>query len=235
MGASHKRRPRSTTGSITRLPSGRYHVRYTDPAGVRRSLPGTFPTKGEASAALARVTVATANGTWLPPEQATQTVGEYAQAWLSRRIAFGGLKPATVALYQELIRDFIVSPVAITGRKDFILGSIPITALKPALVTDWVVGVRDGIRERKAAKPVNALSDTAAARIWAKTNNIPVAESGRLSMVVMDAWRASGAPRLTPTPVTGSVGQSKAWQAYRLLHTICLDAVDNDISVSSFA
>jgi len=112
MGGSQKRRPRSTTGSITRLPSGRYHVRYTDPAGVRRSLPGTSPPKGEASAALARVTVATTDGTWLPPEQAAQTVGEYAQAWISRRTAFGGLKPATVALYQELIRDFIVSPVA---------------------------------------------------------------------------------------------------------------------------
>ena len=42
-------------GSVRRLPSGRWQVRYYDLAGIRHTAPRTFPSKADANRYLAQV------------------------------------------------------------------------------------------------------------------------------------------------------------------------------------
>jgi hypothetical protein len=51
-------------GSIRKLPSGRYQVRYTDPNGVRRTARTTFKAKSQAEFELTRIRGAVESGTW---------------------------------------------------------------------------------------------------------------------------------------------------------------------------
>ncbi|MCB0905106.1 MAG: site-specific integrase, partial [Actinobacteria bacterium] len=55
---------RAATGSIRKLPSGRWQVRYTAPDGVRRSAPRPFLTKRDANAWLARTVADISRGQW---------------------------------------------------------------------------------------------------------------------------------------------------------------------------
>jgi hypothetical protein len=51
-------------GSIRKLPSGRYQVRYTDPNGVRRTARTTFKAKSQAEFELTKIRGAVESGTW---------------------------------------------------------------------------------------------------------------------------------------------------------------------------
>ena len=51
-------------GSIRKLPSGKYQVRFTDPNGNRRNARTTFATKAAAEFELTRIRGAVESGTW---------------------------------------------------------------------------------------------------------------------------------------------------------------------------
>jgi len=55
-------------GSIRKLKSGRYQVRFTDPDGIRRNARTTFKTKASAEFELTRIREVIENGTWFVDE-----------------------------------------------------------------------------------------------------------------------------------------------------------------------
>lgn len=107
------------TGSIDKLPSGKWRLRYTDPTGKQVSA-GTFPTKQLAERALTRIENSIAAGTYeqdlaivqgdLDPK--TVTLGQLAAHWRSVRVGRNGqpLRPSTANEYERIInnelRDF---------------------------------------------------------------------------------------------------------------------------------
>ena len=100
-------------GSIRKLQSGRYQVRFTDPNGVRRSAKITFSKKFLAEAELQRVRGAIEAGTWHVDETAspgdldpkTLTLVELGAYWRAQRVNSRGqqLSPNTLGEYERLI------------------------------------------------------------------------------------------------------------------------------------
>ena len=88
-------------GSIRRLPSGRWQVRYTGLDGLRRTLEQTHRTKAEAEAAYAIVAADMATGRWVDPSLAGVTFGTYAARWVAERATITG---RTRELYGTLLR-----------------------------------------------------------------------------------------------------------------------------------
>lgn len=88
-------------GTIRKLRSGRWQVRYWAPDGIRRAAPETFERKGDAARWLAAVETEVDKGEWRDPERAEQLVTEYAVMWIRER---PGLRPRTVELYDGLLR-----------------------------------------------------------------------------------------------------------------------------------
>lgn len=88
-------------GSIRKLSSGRWQVRYYGPDGVRRAAPETFERKGDAARWLAATETDVAKGEWRDLERAEQLLTEYAATWIKER---PGLRPRTVELYEGLFR-----------------------------------------------------------------------------------------------------------------------------------
>jgi hypothetical protein len=96
-------------GSIRKLPSGRYQVRYTDPNGIRRAARTTFKVKSQAEFELTRIRGAVESGTWhvdeTPPvadlDPKTITLGELASHWRSQQVNAKGqpLSPNTLREY----------------------------------------------------------------------------------------------------------------------------------------
>lgn len=111
-------------GSIRRLPSGRYQVRYPGADGLSRTAPNTFVTKAEADRYLAGVQSDMARGSWIDPARSRVTLGAYADRWLAERM---DLRPRTRELYRGLL-DRHIGPH---------LGPVGLSALGPARVRTW--------------------------------------------------------------------------------------------------
>ena len=118
-------------GSIRKLPSGKYQVRFTDPNGDRRNARTTFATKAAAEFELTRIRGAVESGTWHVDEtpQAgdldprTITLRELANHWRSQQVSSKGnpLSPTTLREYQRLIestlRTFADQPIRAITRQ----------------------------------------------------------------------------------------------------------------------
>ncbi|MGA5355426.1 tyrosine-type recombinase/integrase [Streptomyces thermodiastaticus] len=77
---------RRTFGSVRRLPSGRWQVRYRDPAtGQLRPAEQTYATKTDAQVALTHIESDIARGLWSDPDAGAVNFAEYATAWLRDR------------------------------------------------------------------------------------------------------------------------------------------------------
>src|SRR2546429_2803674 len=68
-------------GSVRKLPSGRWQVRYRAPSGELLPGPETFPTKADADAFLARQQVAQQRGEWFDPRRAEIMFGEWVRVY----------------------------------------------------------------------------------------------------------------------------------------------------------
>ena len=111
-------RTRRGLGSIRKLPSGKYQVRFTDPFGIRRTARTTFQTKALAEFELTRIRGAIESGTWhidntpqagdLNPQ--TLTLKDLAAHWRSQQVSSKGLplSPNTLNEYQRLIERVLV-------------------------------------------------------------------------------------------------------------------------------
>ncbi len=86
-------------GSIRKLPSGRYQVRYRK---LGRLVPGerTFATKADANVYLSQVEADMARGTFVDPTRAQVDFAAYARAWLDDR----DLRPRTRETYASQMR-----------------------------------------------------------------------------------------------------------------------------------
>lgn len=113
-------------GSVRKLASGRYQVRYRGPDGQQRAGERTFATKGEADRYLTDVEHALHRGTWADPKQRGQTLSTYADEWLAHR----PLAVRTRELYDDLLRLHIKPQ----------LGSMPLSSIAPAEVRRWHKG-----------------------------------------------------------------------------------------------
>lgn len=107
---------RSGIGSIRKLPSGRYQVRYVDPHGMRRT-GGTFQTKQLADAEKSRIVHAIESGTWeqrhaiesgdLDPK--TLTLNELAEHWYNVHVTRKGmpLRPGVINEYRRYLNNVL--------------------------------------------------------------------------------------------------------------------------------
>ena len=107
-----EKKSRRGLGSIRKVNSGRYQVRYTDPYGSRRT-GGTFSTKALAEQELARVSRAIESGSWIPGAEATSagvpasalTLRLLGEQWRESRVSKRGLalSPNTLKEYERLV------------------------------------------------------------------------------------------------------------------------------------
>lgn len=138
-------------GQITRLPSGRFRARYTDPNGrttlavkgkgkgrpvpVLHSAPVTFDSREDAEAWLVDERRLISSGEWVPPaERAAQrrahlpTLAEYAPQWLdARKVRGRPLAERTKDHYRDLLDRYILPT----------FGPAALRAITPEAVAHW--------------------------------------------------------------------------------------------------
>ena len=123
----HKR----TFGEVSRLPSGRYRIRYSAEDGRRVSAPNTFATKGEADRWLTLRRAELLKADWTATVTGTRSFGDYAQTWLTQR----QLKPRTRAHYRNLLDKQILPTFART----------PLRSISPTMVRGWYASLSPDI------------------------------------------------------------------------------------------
>lgn len=132
-------------GSIRKLASGRYQVRYRGPDGRLRPGPGTYARAAEASRALALIEAQLARSEWTDPSRAKVSLGSYAERWIAQR---PNLRPRTVELYEWLLARHIAP----------YLGSIPLGKLDTPLIREWrSTLLQNGVSVTMAAKSYRLL------------------------------------------------------------------------------
>ncbi len=107
---------RRRTGSVRRLPSGRWQARFWDAAGNRVAAPKTFATKGDARRWLSAVETDMSRGEWQDPRLGDVPFDEWADRWMATKAP--KLSAATQDLYRYLLRRHVVprfGPMAV-GR-----------------------------------------------------------------------------------------------------------------------
>ncbi len=128
-------------GSVRRLKSGRWQVRFRDEIGERITAPDTFATKGDASRFLASTEADIARGTYLNPNAGQKSLKAWAEEWLMRP----GKKPASVVRDRQGLDVFMPS-----------LGNMTLTSITP-------LHIQRAISERaKEASPSTVARDFAA-------------------------------------------------------------------------
>jgi integrase len=115
---------RGNWGTVRRLPSGRYQIRYRV-NGERRSGETTYETKRSAHAALAALRTDLERGTWIDPEAAKAVaLQDFATTWLDQR---PNLAPRTIELYESELRLHILPR----------LGNLTLADLTTARIRSW--------------------------------------------------------------------------------------------------
>lgn len=157
-------------GSIRKLPSGRYQVRFTDPLGVRRTARSTFQTKALGEFELTRIRGAIENGTWHADEtpQAgdldprTITLKELGAHWRGQQVSARGLplSPNTLSEYQRLVERVLP------------FGDKPIRAITRQHIESWRAPnlTRAPNQTVKAYKHLKTLMTWAHKRSWIAVN-----------------------------------------------------------------
>jgi integrase len=111
-------------GSIRKLPSGRYQIRYPGPDGRLRTGADTYENKTSADKALSLVEGQMMSGEWTDPQRGKVTLQVYAERWITQR---PNLRPRTVELYTWL-------PAKHIGPH---LGRVAIGKISPEMVREW--------------------------------------------------------------------------------------------------
>ena len=130
-------RTRAAWGKVRKLPSGRYQASYVAPDGERHTAPDDVHAKVDADAWLATQRALIVNGKWTPATpsathtaqaERSQTLGDYAERWLSTRTNSRGdsLRPRT----QDEYRRLLAGPLAP-------LAPLPLGSLTPSAVRTW--------------------------------------------------------------------------------------------------
>lgn len=132
-------------GTIRKLPSGRYQVRYWGPDGVRRPADQTFATRTEAGRYLTLLEAQISRSEWIDPEAGKVTLAVYSGRWITER---PGLRPRTVHLYRWILTKH-VNPA---------LGGVALNKLTTPMIRSWRVNLMSsGVSENGAAKAYRLL------------------------------------------------------------------------------
>jgi len=124
-------------GSVRKLPSGRYQVRYFH-LGRRISANSTFATKADARAFLAGVETDLARGNYVDPTAGRITFGEYAGWWIEQRT----LRPRTRETYGSQLNHLLIP-----------FGSAQLSAITPTDVRSWHGQIsRSGLHRNTVSK-----------------------------------------------------------------------------------
>jgi integrase len=99
------KRERRAFGSVRRLSSGRWQVRYRDLSGVLHTGPHTFTSKADAARYLAMVEADLHRGAWADPKLGRITLTEWAERWQATTT---NLRPTTRDLYAYLLSRFLL-------------------------------------------------------------------------------------------------------------------------------
>ncbi|GAA2103962.1 site-specific integrase [Kitasatospora saccharophila] len=139
-------------GSVRRLPSGRWQIRYPDPlTGQLRPGEKTYDTKTDAEVALSVLEAAIVEDRWTDPDAGKVNFGEYAARWLKER----KLEETTRERYETVFRLHIVP----------VLGPKFLVQITPARVRSWRTGLLEsGVGEPsvvKAYQMLRAIMNTA--------------------------------------------------------------------------
>lgn len=125
-----KRQRRSKeSGSVRKLPSGKWQARVHHADGTRTPL-GTFVTKREADQALILAASDQMRGRWVDPRKGRRTLEEYSHLWLEQR----PIRPRTSELYEYLLRLHILP----------VLAEFELAELTPIVIRQWFSGLSAG-------------------------------------------------------------------------------------------
>lgn len=218
-------------GSVRKLNSGRYQVRYIDKNGIRRTARTkddralTFSTKREANTYLLHLESDMKRGyTDGDQSKGSELLRDRIEQYLSgARLTPGELRESTKKLYRGLADDLLLRPI-----DGFCIGDMPIKAITKADVRRWHFACeklkRNGSRELKVR-----VED---ARLWAQKNGVEVKATGKLPQRVITVWKEAGAPIMKPHSKIPT-GETKIAQAYRVLRAVLNVAVDEDLIPSN--
>ena len=132
-------------GSVRKLPSGRYQIRYPGPDGRLRTGSETYSRSGDADRALTLIEAEMIAGEWTDPQRAKVKLADYARSWIAQR---PGLRPRTVDLYSWLL-DKHIAPH---------LGGVPIGKLSTPMIREWrATLLGNGVSVSMAAKAYRLL------------------------------------------------------------------------------
>lgn len=120
MGSSKRTR---TSGSVRRLPSGKWQARLYAATGERTAL-GVFATKAEADRTLRVALSDQLRGGFVDPRKGRISFENYATTWLERR---PNLRPRTRELYDGQLRNHLLPT----------LGGTELGKITPAVVRAW--------------------------------------------------------------------------------------------------
>jgi integrase len=129
---------RRNFGSVRRLPSGRWQVRYWLEA-ERCAAPQTFATKADASAYLATVQADTLRGTWVDPAAGKVTFAEYAEKWRAAQVH----RPTTAAQVESYFRRHVYPRI----------GARQLASLRPSDIQGFVKSLVAGDADHKPLTP----------------------------------------------------------------------------------
>ncbi|WP_406673854.1 tyrosine-type recombinase/integrase [Nonomuraea sp. N2-4H] len=140
-----KREGRRRFGSIRKLPSGRFQIRYPGPDGRLRTGTTTYRTKTDADRALTLIEAQMISGEWTDPDRGKIRLADYARAWIKER---PGLRPKTVELYTWLLERHIIPT----------LGDVAVGKLSAQAIRTWRADLlANGVSVSTAAKAYRLL------------------------------------------------------------------------------
>jgi integrase len=149
------RRERRVFGSVRRLSSGRWQVRYRDLSGVLHTGPHTFTSKADAARYLALVEADLHRGTWTDPKLGRITLTEWADRWQQTTT---NLRPTTRDLYAYLLRRFLFPT----------FGKAPLSSIDSLAVRAWLTSLQaQQLSPSTIAKAYRLLSRVLAAAVEA--------------------------------------------------------------------
>jgi integrase len=149
------RRERRGFGSVRRLSSGRWQVRYRDLSGVMHTGPHTFASKTDASRYLAMVEADLHRGAWADPKLGRITLAEWAKRWQATTT---NLRPTTRDLYGYLLRRFLLPT----------FGKASLSSIDVLAVRSWLASLEgQGVSASTRAKAYRLLSRVLGAAVEA--------------------------------------------------------------------
>jgi integrase len=236
MVARRRRVHRRQTGSVRKLPSGRYQARFLGPDGVTRPAPTTFATSGEADDWIASQQVDVSRGRWHAPELGAELLRDYFDRWLTRRTP--DFAPRTVALYRGLADRYVLLRLEMPSSggnrslRHIELGARQVRHITASAVEDWRAAALLKAAAAATARANGPSRRVHPARAWAVANGIDVPATGRLSAELLERWQEEAPPEKAPA-APKNAGRTQVAQAYSLLRSVLADAVAKGVLPSN--